>query len=84
LAAIRRAGALANRARLHGCAEASDGSGPPSALRDDIDLAVLDAAMPLRTGPQAARDLNRRRPELRIVMLSMRDLEAIRHGLVEP
>ena len=31
--------------------------------------------MPLRTGLQAARDLLRRRPELRILMLSMHDLE---------
>src|SRR4029078_2186493 len=44
-------------------------------LRDDIDLAVLDVAMPLRTGLQAARDLIRRRPELRILSLSMHDLE---------
>jgi DNA-binding NarL/FixJ family response regulator len=43
--------------------------------RDGIDLAVLDVAMPLRTGLQAARDLIRRRPQLRILMLSMHDLE---------
>jgi DNA-binding NarL/FixJ family response regulator len=56
--------------------EAADGiEATECALRDDIDLAVLDVAMPLRTGLQAARELIRRRPELRILMLSMHDLE---------
>ena len=35
----------------------------------------LDVAMPRRTGLQAARELARRRPELRVLMLSMHDLE---------
>lgn len=57
-------------------AEAADGiEATERGLRDDIDLAVLDVAMPLRTGLQAARDLIRRRPELKILMLSMHDLE---------
>jgi DNA-binding NarL/FixJ family response regulator len=57
-------------------AEAENGiEATERALRDDIDLAVLDVAMPLRTGLQAARDLIRRRPDLRILMLSMHDLE---------
>ena len=57
-------------------AEAADGiEASELGLRDDVDLAVLDVAMPLRTGLQAARDLIRRRPELRILMLSMHDLE---------
>ena len=57
-------------------AEAADGiEATELGLRDDIDLAVLDVAMPLRTGLQAARELIRRRPELRILMLSMHDLE---------
>ena len=57
-------------------AEAADGiEATERALRDDIDLAVLDVAMPLRTGLQAARDLIRRRPFLKILMLSMHDLE---------
>jgi DNA-binding NarL/FixJ family response regulator len=60
-------------------AEASNGiEATERALRDDIDLAVLDVAMPLRTGLQAARELIRRRPELRILMLSMHDLEEYR------
>ncbi|HET8754895.1 MAG TPA: response regulator transcription factor [Solirubrobacteraceae bacterium] len=57
-------------------AEAADGiEATERALHDDIDLAVLDVAMPLRTGLQAARELIARRPELRILMLSMHDLE---------
>ena len=44
-------------------------------LRPDVDLAVLDVAMPLRTGLHAARELARHRPELRILMLSMHDVE---------
>ena len=57
-------------------AEASDGiEATERGLREDIDLAVLDVAMPLRTGLQAARDLIRRRPGLKILMLSMHDLE---------
>ncbi len=41
----------------------------------DVDLAVLDVAMPRMTGLQAARELSRRRPGLPIVMLSMHDNE---------
>ena len=56
--------------------EASDGiEATDLALREDVDLAILDVAMPLRTGLQAARELARRRPELRILMLSMHDTE---------
>jgi DNA-binding NarL/FixJ family response regulator len=61
---------------LHVVAEAENGiEATERALQDDIDLAVLDVAMPLRTGLQAARELIRHRPELRILMLSMHDLE---------
>jgi DNA-binding NarL/FixJ family response regulator len=57
-------------------AEAENGiEATERALQEDIDLAVLDVAMPLRTGLQAARELIRHRPELRILMLSMHDLE---------
>ena len=62
---------------LHVVAEASDGiEAVKRALRDDIDLAVLDVAMPRRNGLQAAREIARRRPELRVLMLSMHDVEA--------
>ena len=57
-------------------AEASDGiEAVDTALREEVDLAILDVAMPLRTGLQAARELAQRRPELRILMLSMHDTE---------
>jgi DNA-binding NarL/FixJ family response regulator len=44
-------------------------------LEEDIDLAVIDIAMPRMTGLQAARELHRRRPKLRILMLSMHENE---------
>jgi DNA-binding NarL/FixJ family response regulator len=57
-------------------AEAADGiEAVERALREDVHLAVLDVAMPRRTGLQAARELARRRPELRVLMLSMHDLD---------
>ena len=62
---------------LHVVAEASDGiEAVNRALENDIDLAVLDVAMPRRSGLQAARELSRQRPELRVLMLSMHDVEA--------
>jgi len=57
-------------------AEAADGiEAVERGLRDDIDLAILDIGMPRRTGLQAARELTRRRPELRLLMLSMHEIE---------
>jgi DNA-binding NarL/FixJ family response regulator len=57
-------------------AEAGDGDeAVRQGLNEDIDLAVLDVSMPRMTGLQAARELSRRRPELRILMLSMHDNE---------
>jgi DNA-binding NarL/FixJ family response regulator len=57
-------------------AEAGDGAeAVEKALSDDIDLAVLDVSMPRMTGIQAAGELARRRPELRVLMLSMHDNE---------
>jgi DNA-binding NarL/FixJ family response regulator len=42
---------------------------------DEIHLAVLDVAMPRMTGLQAAAELSRRRPELKLLMLSMHESE---------
>jgi DNA-binding NarL/FixJ family response regulator len=57
-------------------AEAADGiEAVARGLRDDVDLAILDVGMPRRTGLHAARELSRRRPELRILMLSMHEVE---------
>jgi DNA-binding NarL/FixJ family response regulator len=57
-------------------AEAGDGVEALAAgLRQEVDLAILDIAMPRMTGLHAARELTRRRPELRIVVLSMHESE---------
>jgi DNA-binding NarL/FixJ family response regulator len=57
-------------------AEAADGAeAVEQALDDGIDLAILDISMPRKTGLQAARELSRRRPELRTLILSMYDNE---------
>jgi DNA-binding NarL/FixJ family response regulator len=57
-------------------AEAGDGAEAVQlGLREGIDLAVLDVAMPRLTGLQAARELSRRRPDTRILMLSMHESE---------
>jgi DNA-binding NarL/FixJ family response regulator len=57
-------------------AEAGDGAEAlRRALVTDIDLAILDISMPRMTGLQAASALHRRRPELRILMLSMHQNE---------
>jgi DNA-binding NarL/FixJ family response regulator len=57
-------------------AEAGDGAeAVQKALSGDIDLAVLDVAMPRMTGLQAVAELHRRRPDLRVLILSMYDNE---------
>jgi DNA-binding NarL/FixJ family response regulator len=67
-------------------AEAGDGvEAVERALQDDVDLVVLDVAMPRRTGLQAAWELSRQRPGLRLLMLSMHDgelycLQALKAG----
>ena len=67
-------------------AEAADGvEAVERGLRERLDLAVLDVAMPRRTGLQAARELSRQRPDLRLLMLSMHDgalycLQALKAG----
>ncbi|GAA4557280.1 response regulator [Streptomyces collinus] len=57
-------------------AEAGDGAEAIELARTrDVDLAVLDIAMPRLTGLQAARELAAVRPGLRILMLTMHDNE---------
>jgi DNA-binding NarL/FixJ family response regulator len=57
-------------------AEAADGhEAVEKALTDDVDLAILDVSMPRMTGIQAAAELHKRKPELRVLMLSMHDSE---------
>jgi DNA-binding NarL/FixJ family response regulator len=45
------------------------------ALRPDVDLAILDVSMPRMTGLAATGELARRRPELRVLILSMHENE---------
>jgi DNA-binding NarL/FixJ family response regulator len=57
-------------------AEAGDGGEAVELARTlDIDLAVLDIAMPRLTGLQAARELAALKPGLRMLMLTMHDNE---------
>jgi DNA-binding NarL/FixJ family response regulator len=57
-------------------AEASDGAEAVKlALDAGVDLAILDISMPRMTGLQAARELQQRRPDLRILILSMHESE---------
>ena len=67
-------------------AEATDGDqAVEQALSAPVELAILDISMPRKTGLQAAREITHRRPEVRVLMLSMHDneqflFEAIRAG----
>src|SRR3954471_13018519 len=67
-------------------AQATDGQqAVEKALGEDVHLAILDISMPRMTGLQAAREITRRKPEVRVLMLSMHDteqflFEAIRAG----
>ena len=57
-------------------AEAGDGAeAVRQALAADVDLAILDVSMPKLTGIQAAAELHKRKPGLRLLMLSMYDSE---------
>jgi DNA-binding NarL/FixJ family response regulator len=57
-------------------AEVGDGAEAVSrGLEEDVDLAVIDISMPRMTGLQAARELHRRRAQLRILILSMHENE---------
>jgi DNA-binding NarL/FixJ family response regulator len=57
-------------------AEAGDGAEALRLLAEvPADLAVLDVAMPRMTGLQAASELSRHRPDLRLLMISMYDNE---------
>jgi DNA-binding NarL/FixJ family response regulator len=57
-------------------AEAEDGAQAVElALAEDVHLAILDVSMPRMTGIQAAAELQKRKPEVRVLMLSMYDSE---------
>jgi DNA-binding NarL/FixJ family response regulator len=67
-------------------AEASNGEEAVArALSEEVHLAILDISMPRKTGLQAAREITQRKPEIRVLILSMHDseqflFEAIRVG----
>lgn len=67
-------------------AEAADGQEAlDKTLAHEVDLAILDVSMPKLTGLQAAAELHRRQPEVRVLILSVHDneqyfFEALRAG----
>ncbi|MFF5258264.1 response regulator [Actinomadura viridis] len=68
-------------------AEAGDGAEAVELARDGVDLAILDIAMPRMTGLQAAGEITRQSPHVRVLMLSMYDndqylFEALKAGAV--
>jgi DNA-binding NarL/FixJ family response regulator len=57
-------------------AEAEDGAeAVEKALKEDVHLVILDVSMPRMTGIQAAAELHKRKPEIRVLILSMHDNE---------
>jgi DNA-binding NarL/FixJ family response regulator len=69
---------LAREADLQVIAEAADGAEAVElalAPGSEVHLALLDVSMPRMTGLQAAREITRRNPEIRVLMLSMHDNE---------
>jgi DNA-binding NarL/FixJ family response regulator len=67
-------------------AEAGDGAEAVElAISKEVDLAILDVSMPRLTGLQAARELTQRKPDVRVLILTMHDneqyfFEALRSG----
>jgi DNA-binding NarL/FixJ family response regulator len=57
-------------------AEAEDGAEAVRlALAEEVHVAILDVSMPKMSGIQAAEELHKRKPELKLLMLSMYDSE---------
>src|SRR5256714_9200490 len=57
-------------------AEADDGAqAVDRALAEDVHLAILDVTMPRMTGLQATHELRRRKPDLKILILTMHESE---------
>ncbi len=67
---------LDSEADIEVVAEAADGTEAiEKALASEVDLAILDVSMPRLTGLQAAAELVRRRPGVRVLILSVHDSE---------
>ena len=65
-----------SKADMEVVAEAEDGAEAVNkALEEDVHLVILDVSMPRKTGIQAASELHKRKPELKVLMLSMHDSE---------
>ena len=57
-------------------AEAEDGAeAVEKAIEEDVHLAIFDVSMPRMTGIQAAAELHKRKPEIKVLILSMHDNE---------
>jgi DNA-binding NarL/FixJ family response regulator len=57
-------------------ADAHDGAeAVERVLSEDVHLAILDVSMPRKTGLQAAREITQRKPDVRVLMLSMHENE---------
>jgi DNA-binding NarL/FixJ family response regulator len=57
-------------------AEADNGADAvEQALAEDVHVAILDVSMPRKTGIQATAELHARKPELKVLILSMHDSE---------
>ena len=67
---------LDSKPDLEVVAEAEDGAeAVDKALKENVDLAILDVSMPRMTGIQATAELHKRKPELKTLILSMHDSE---------
>jgi DNA-binding NarL/FixJ family response regulator len=67
---------LESEADIEVVAEAADGSeAVEKAVASDVDLAIFDMSMPRLTGIQATAELLRRRPGVRVLILSVHDSE---------
>jgi DNA-binding NarL/FixJ family response regulator len=67
---------LDSKPDLEVVAEAEDGAeAVDKALKEDVDLAILDVSMPRMTGIQATAELHKRKPGLKTLILSMHDSE---------
>jgi DNA-binding NarL/FixJ family response regulator len=67
---------LEGEADIEIVAEAADGNeAVEKGLASEVDLAILDLSMPRLTGLQATVELLRRRPEMRVLILSVHDSE---------
>ena len=64
------------KADMEVVAEAEDGAeAVEKSLKEHVDLAILDVSMPRLTGIQAAAELHKQEPDVKILMLSMHDSE---------